>query len=175
MGYRKNPEIGDSLWDSRRYCVFSAVDGHERTQRRHELLRFFSGFPGGWPGLGLLLLRATVGIAAAVHGGVCLVDSNNRIVGIWAVGSLAVGAAALLLIGFLTTIASFLVGLGSAGVALAWFPVPTLNVVDAKLATFVAMVSTAIVFLGPGAFSLDSYLFGRREIIIPPASDSRKA
>jgi hypothetical protein len=30
----------------------------------------------------------------------------------------------------------------------------------------------AVVFLGPGAFSLDARLFGRREIIIPPVSRS---
>jgi hypothetical protein len=37
---------------------------------------------------------------------------------------------------------------------------------DRILAAFVAAVSAAIVPLGPGAFSLDAYLFGRREIVI---------
>ena len=32
-----------------------------------------------------------------------------------------------------------------------------------------AMLSVAIFLLGPGAFSLDAVLFGRREIVIPPA------
>jgi uncharacterized membrane protein YphA (DoxX/SURF4 family) len=31
----------------------------------------------------------------------------------------------------------------------------------------VLLVSVAIVLLGPGAFSIDSYRFGRREIVIP--------
>lgn len=136
--------------------------------------RFFSGFPGGWPGLGLLLLRATVGITATVHGGVCLLDSTHRVFGMWVVGILALATGVLVLIGFLTTIACFLVGLGSAGILLSWSPLSTVNVLDARLAGFVLMVSAAIVFLGPGAFSLDSRLFGRREIIIPPVSDSRK-
>jgi hypothetical protein len=32
------------------------------------------------------------------------------------------------------------------------------------------VMSIAITLLGPGAFSLDAHLFGRREIIIPGAS-----
>ena len=32
----------------------------------------------------------------------------------------------------------------------------------------------AVIFLGPGAFSVDARVFGPREIIIPPMSPSRK-
>jgi len=32
-----------------------------------------------------------------------------------------------------------------------------------------------VLFVGPGAFSLDSHFFGRREIIIPSSSGSRKS
>jgi hypothetical protein len=32
---------------------------------------------------------------------------------------------------------------------------------------FAETMSTAVVFLGPGAFSIDACLYGRREIIIP--------
>jgi hypothetical protein len=56
------------------------------------------------------------------------------------------------------------------GVGLAWSRLPPLaaGVFDNRpAALFVAIVGAAIVLLGPGAFSLDSYLFGRREIIIP--------
>jgi uncharacterized membrane protein YphA (DoxX/SURF4 family) len=35
------------------------------------------------------------------------------------------------------------------------------------------LVSLAIALLGPGAFSIDSYFFGRREIVIPGDSPSR--
>jgi uncharacterized membrane protein YphA (DoxX/SURF4 family) len=35
---------------------------------------------------------------------------------------------------------------------------------------YLAVISLAIVLLGPGAFSLDARLFGRREIVIPEAS-----
>jgi uncharacterized membrane protein YphA (DoxX/SURF4 family) len=77
----------------------------------------------------------------------------------------------LLLIGFLTPAACALVGVVGAGIELSWFPSSSLNVFDTKLsALFVIIIAAAIVLLGPGAFSLDARLFGRREIIIPQIS-----
>jgi hypothetical protein len=37
-----------------------------------------------------------------------------------------------------------------------------------------AAISATLVLLGPGAFSLDARLFGRREIIIPEGPRSRR-
>ena len=82
-------------------------------------------------------------------------------------------SGALLLSGFLTPVAGVLVGLGIFGIALGWFPAAARNLFDASLpAVFAVIMSAAIVFLGPGAFSVDARLFGRREIIIPPVSHS---
>jgi len=55
------------------------------------------------------------------------------------------------------------------GIALSWFPAPPLASLGATL-TAAMMVATAIgvALLGPGAFSVDGQLFGRREIVIPP-------
>jgi uncharacterized membrane protein YphA (DoxX/SURF4 family) len=133
----------------------------------------FSTFPGGWPGAGLLLLRAAIGIATIIQGGLYLADPGNLTVETGTVGLMAIVSGALLLIGFLTPAAGALVGLGTLGIGLAWFPPATPNLFDAKLPTvFAVIMSAAIVFLGPGAFSIDARLFGRREIIIPPVSRS---
>lgn len=71
---------------------------------------------------------------------------------------------------FLTPIVGMLVALVSAGISLPWFPAPNPHLLDSWLVTVLVVVMAAsIVFLGPGAFSLDSRLFGRREIFIPPA------
>jgi hypothetical protein len=46
-----------------------------------------------------------------------------------------------------------------------------LNLFASRIACFLAMsIAIALVFLGPGAFSVDARRFGRREITIPPRS-----
>ena len=47
-------------------------------------------------------------------------------------------------------------------------PPSTRDLFDRVLpALFAETMSMAVVFLGPGAFSIDAYLYGRKEIIIP--------
>ena len=79
-------------------------------------------------------------------------------------------AGASLLVGLLTPVAGVIVGLGALTIGFSILPAPTPNLFDARLSAILAAIMTvAIVFLGPGAFSLDALLFGRREIIIPQA------
>jgi uncharacterized membrane protein YphA (DoxX/SURF4 family) len=105
-----------------------------------------------------------------------MADPSHSTLEMWVVGWLAVASGASLLIGFLTKAACVLVGLSSVGVGLLWVPAPALNLFDTKLSIiFVMIMAAAIVLLGPGAFSLDARLFGRREIIIPQAARSPKS
>jgi uncharacterized membrane protein YphA (DoxX/SURF4 family) len=127
--------------------------------------RFFSTFPGRWPGAGLLLLRGAVGTAAVIEGGILLTRGESPEARTLAVALVAMGAGASLLIGFLTPVAAALVVLGGTAMAQTWLPAPMDNA-DGILPVFVAAVAAAIVPLGPGAFSVDAYLFGRREIVI---------
>jgi uncharacterized membrane protein YphA (DoxX/SURF4 family) len=81
-------------------------------------------------------------------------------------GSLTGGLS--LAVGFLTPAAAALLALSTAGIALSWLPAPTPNLVAAPLsAVLLVTIDIAVALLGPGSFSVDSRLFGRREIIIP--------
>ena len=153
-----------------------AVEVHDRISRRLGLQRFFSTFPGGWPSLGLLLLRAAVGLTTVIQGVLFVADRDNQTLTMWVIGLIAAACGVLLLIGFLTPIVAMLVGLGSTGISLSLIPAPTLLLLDSWLLTvFVVIMAAAIAFLGPGSLSLDCRLFGRREIFIPPVPRSPRS
>jgi uncharacterized membrane protein YphA (DoxX/SURF4 family) len=135
--------------------------------RRHRLQRLFSSFPEGWPGIGLIFLRLTVAVNAAICAIGALIGSNSHAMSAWAVGSLAIAVGAALFVGFLTPIASAAAAIGYLMTGV-WPSLMTANNHISALTPFnLAAISAALVLLGPGAFSLDARLFGRREIIIP--------
>jgi uncharacterized membrane protein YphA (DoxX/SURF4 family) len=130
----------------------------------HKILqRFFSKFPGGAAGLGLLLLRATLSITVIIQGWLRLFDQENSTIWTKSFGLAVIVSGAMLLLGFLTPLSAFLVFLGSAISFFSSFQSTEPNLVAARFMVF----SIAIILIGPGAFSLDARLFGRREIIIP--------
>lgn len=127
------------------------------------LQRFFSKFPDGAAGLGLLLLRATLSITVIIQGGHSLFDQENPTIWEKTFGLASIVGGTALLFGFLTPLSAFLVFLGSAISIFFSFQSTDPNLVAARFMIF----SIAIILLGPGALSLDARLFGRREIIIP--------
>ena len=126
--------------------------------------------------MGLLLLRAAVGIIAVIQGAAYVADRNRAAVEIWLIGVLVAACGVLLSIGFLTPVAGGLVALATICIAFSWVPPPTANLFSAPLPDIlVIIVATAVALLGPGSLSLDCRLFGRREIIIPHAPRPPKA
>lgn len=141
---------------------------------RVPLQRLFSTFPSGRPGIGLLLLRAALGGVAVAVGALELAGRVDRTAAVWAVAVILLLGGAGLIIGFMTPLASVLVGGCTLGMTLSWIPAPPLASLGVSLvALLLVITAVGIALLGPGAFSLDGQLFGRREIVIPPRSPKR--
>jgi len=140
------------------------------------LLRLFSTFPAGSPGVGLLLLRATAGLILIAQGTAAVANGTLSNFTTWIVAFFTMASGASVLFGFMTPVGSVLAALVSAGIALSWLPQDVLNVVETKpAAALVTVMAAALASLGPGAYSVDSRLFGRREIVIPQSSRSTKS
>jgi uncharacterized membrane protein YphA (DoxX/SURF4 family) len=136
----------------------------------------YSTFPGRWQGLGLLLLRSAVGVTLIIQSASALVDSQGMTVGAWAGCLIELASGISLLIGFVTPAAAIFAVLVHVGIGLSWFPVPAQVFFNSGPLTADLVITTmACAFLGPGAFSLDARLFGRRKIIIPRSSGLPKA
>ena len=128
---------------------------------------FFSAFPGGLPGLALLLLRAVIGIATVAQATV-FIGTPDATPALVVLGWSALAAGCLLLVGFLTPLAGLILGLDVIGICLSALPASATAVFDSRTALIFGLtIVLAIIGAGPGRFSVDARVFGRREIIIP--------
>jgi putative oxidoreductase len=123
------------------------------------LQRLFSTFAGGWPGVGLLLLRVLTG-AALIHFGIAgvLAAPPATVVVLQTIGA---GAGILLLIGLWSPVAGTLAAVVEMWIALSLYfshsGDPWITIVQAVLAAALAMI-------GPGSWSIDARLFGRKHV-----------
>lgn len=117
--------------------------------------RLFSAFPNSWPGCGLALLRLTV--AAPL-----LQECISFICGMrhsppFITDVLSLISAGLLLLGLWTPI-----GAGLQIALEAWSAAQDTGLINAH--AILAAVGLALLMLGPGAWSIDARLFGRKRI-----------
>jgi putative oxidoreductase len=118
--------------------------------------RIFTTFPNSWPGAGLLLIRLTLAIFLLTQ----LFPAGGAVVGVW-LQATAIACAVALLLGLWTPIVCLfqfmmsivLVVLGLA-TPLIWGPV--------------SLLFLGLAMLGPGAWSVDAKLFGRKRMYIEP-------
>ena len=135
------------------------------------LQRIFSAFPSGSPGAGLFILRASLGATLVAHGGACLWGWHDLGWLAWVAGIVAIASGLALVIGYLTPLASILAGLTIVGNIFTWCGCHSSPVFDSGVTVeLAASMAVALVCIGPGAFSVDARLFGRREIIISDVS-----
>ena len=138
---------------------------------RYGLQRIFSTFPDGRPGVGLLLLRVGLGGTLIVQAASYLADGSHPTAAVWTLLLAAHLSGLLLLIGYMTPLAGAVAGILSFAIVVFWQDGPTPDAWERNLViVLVIAIAAAVVCLGPGAFSLDARLFGRREIIVPNSS-----
>jgi putative oxidoreductase len=131
--------------------------------------RSFSTFAPGWPGVGLLVLRIALGVPLLIEGAALLADWRTKLLILIALMSVAAGVA--LLLGYSVGRGAVVGAVAVIAVHLSSLRGECLNLFSSKIACFLAIsIATALVFLGPGAYSNDARRFGRREIVIPPRS-----
>jgi uncharacterized membrane protein YphA (DoxX/SURF4 family) len=132
----------------------------------------FSAYPDGWPGLGLLLLRAAAGIVLVVQGITFYQEEQRPGLAILTVIVVTVVVGVLLCLGLFTRFAIVVAALGTIGSMFYWLPVVRSGLFATPSTAILALViAAAIASVGPGAFSVDARLFGRREVIIPKNRD----
>src|ERR1700754_4038742 len=132
--------------------------------------RLFSTFPNRWPGLGILLLRCAVGSATILRSVDWFSTNSTQNWHGSTLAATALRAGCLIIVGLLTPLACVLLIASYAVDAIARTTGPGSLSTGTLIQTIVCAAGIAL--LGPGAFSLDSRLFGRREIIIPGTDSS---
>jgi putative oxidoreductase len=122
------------------------------------LQRLFSTFPNGWPGIGILLQRVLTATTLFCYGIAHLRDTSQfaSIVP----HMFAAVAGILLLVGLWTPMVGALVAVMEMWTIFSRSGDPWISIMLAVLGATLAMI-------GPGAWSIDAHLFGRKHFEIP--------
>jgi len=118
------------------------------------LQRLFSTFANGWPGAGLLFLRLATA-AALIHAAV----AEFRVTPQYALiipELIGAGAGKMLLVGLWTPLAGTVIAAAELWIAFSGG--------DSWLSLLLATLGAGLAMIGPGAWSVDALLFGRKHI-----------
>lgn len=129
--------------------------------------RLFSPFPGRRAGAALLLLRVAAGGYALFLGATWLGRPGASEGWLFANAAVAAAAGLCLVIGLLTPVSAALAGTATLALLFLAEAGASIATVGFDTAMLVATDALALALIGPGAFSADAALFGRRQIVIP--------
>ena len=135
------------------------------------LQRLFSTFPDRWPGFGLLLMRLGIGIGMVSVGLSSFLVAGPAPITI-AQGVIAAAAGILLLAGLWTPIMGALAAVDQLWIAVSLhFSGRDIN----WLHPLLAVLAASVAMLGPGAWSIDARLYGRRRLYRDLNSDRTRS
>ena len=117
--------------------------------------RLFSSFADGWPGAGLLLLRLLAG-SGLLYGGIVSAQSTFDTAQM-VPPLLAAAFGAMLTLGLFTPFAGIMAAVAEVWIA---FSHPGYRWPQIELSG----LCLSLVMIGPGAWSIDARLFGRKQI-----------
>jgi hypothetical protein len=120
-------------------------------------------FPSGRPGIALVIVRLCLVGMLLLHA----YRFGPMVSLSWSMPVLVLIAIALC-VGVVTAIASMLYCVAEVAFLL------TVTGFDATVLMISIPVAIALVLLGPGAYSLDARMFGRRVIVLPPDNDTQR-
>ena len=120
-----------------------------------DVQRLFSTFPNSWPGFGLLVLRFATGVSLVTAAQVAADLAGTPS---WVAHCVVGGVATLICIGLWTPTAAIIAAVIQILVIIVG------RQFDVSLLVFAA-TGASLAMLGPGAWSVDARLFGRKRIL----------
>ena len=119
-----------------------------------------------------MVFRLVIGGMTVSFAARWLAGSAERTAYVWAIGIASVMCGTMLVVGFMTLVAGVLASVSIVAISFStqafapsMSPAVALNLLTAILALGLALT-------GPGAFSIEGHLYGRREIVVPPPEEN---
>ena len=125
--------------------------------------RLYSTFAGGWPGMGLLLMRLVIGCVLVLRASLRLWGDPPL--------NITITAAILLVAGFLLMLGLWTPIVGTSVAVIEVWKILT-QPGDRWLWLLLGTVSVALAMLGPGRWSIDARLFGWKRVEAPARKPS---
>lgn len=144
--------------------------------------KLYSAFPGGMLGIGLLILRTTTGVGTVLFSGILVnrletfPTSQFSYFSHLILGLLLILGSIFLILGLMVPFASMAVA-GCQLIA-AYIRLTVADPLQGERFGWIALlllasITIALFFLGPGAYSIDARLYGRRRIFIPSSKKEK--